>query len=59
MYLMVNPSCLFFKQSNWYNYKTKRIKTYCLVCRKNTDNFNSKMIKTKNGKLQLKSQCSV
>ena len=27
----------------------------CLVCRKNTDNVNSKMIKTKNSKLQLKS----
>ena len=35
------------------------MKTYCLVCRKNTDNINSKMIKTKNGRLQLKSQCSV
>ena len=30
-----------------------------LVCRKNTDNVNSKMIKTKNGRLQLKSQCSL
>ena len=35
------------------------MKTYCLVCRKNTDNVNSKMIKTKNGRLQLKSQCSI
>ena len=35
------------------------MKTYCLTCRKNTDNVNSKMIKTKNGKPQLKSQCSV
>ena len=34
------------------------MKTYCLVCRKNTDNVNSEMIKTKNGRLQLKSQCS-
>ena len=31
------------------------MKTYCLICRKNTDNNNSKMIKTKNGRLQLKS----
>ena len=30
------------------------MRTYCLVCRKNTDNVNSKMIKTKNGRLQLK-----
>ena len=35
------------------------MKTYCLVCRKNIDYVNSKMIKTKNGRLQLKSQCSV
>ena len=35
------------------------MKTYYFVCKLNTDNVNSKMIKTKNGKLQLKSQCSV
>ena len=35
------------------------MKTYCLVCKKSTDNVNSKMIKTKNGRLQLKSQCSI
>ena len=35
------------------------MKTYCLVCRKNTDNINSKMIKTKTDRLQLKSQCSI
>ena len=35
------------------------MKTYCLVYRENTDNANSKMIKTKNGRLQLKSQCSI
>ena len=28
------------------------MKTYCLVCRKITDNVNSKMIKTKNDRLQ-------
>ena len=35
------------------------MKTYCFVCRKNNDNTSSKMIKTKNGRLQLKSQCSI
>ena len=38
------------------------MKTYCLVCKKkkkNTDNINSKMVKTKSGKLMLSSQCSV
>ena len=35
------------------------MKTYCFLCRKNNDNANSKMIKIKNGRLQLKSQCSI
>ena len=35
------------------------MKTYCLVCRKNTENKNAKVFKTRNGRLQLKSICSV
>ena len=35
------------------------MKTYCLVCNQNTDNINSKVIKTKNGSLLWLSQCSV
>ena len=35
------------------------MKTYCLVCRRNTDNIKSKVVKTKNGRLQLKYQCSI
>ena len=35
------------------------MKTYCLVCKKITDNINSKMVKTKNNRLLLLSQCSV
>ena len=35
------------------------MQTYCVGCGKNTDNVNSKMIKTKNGRLQLKCQCSI
>ena len=53
---MVYPCSLFFSKDN--NYK-RNMKTYCLVYRKNTDNVNSKMIKTKNDRLQLKSQCSI
>ena len=34
------------------------MKTYCLVCKKNTDNINSKMVKTKNNRLMLLSPCS-
>ena len=35
------------------------MKTYSLVCKKNTDNINSKMVKTKNNRLMSLSQCSV
>ena len=35
------------------------MKTYWLICKKNTENVNSKMTKTKNGRLQLKSQCLI
>ena len=35
------------------------MKTYCLVCKKNTDNADSKMIKTKNDRLMLLSKCSI
>ena len=34
------------------------MKTYCLVCKKNTDNTDSKMRKTKNDRLMLLSKCS-
>ena len=53
---MVYPCSLFFSKHN--NYK-RNMKTYCLIYRKNTDNVNSKMIKTKNDRLQLKFQCSI
>ena len=33
--------------------------TYCLVCRKNTKNKESKMVKTKNNRLMVSSKCSV
>ena len=33
--------------------------TYCLKCRKNTNNKNAKMVKTKNGRLALSSKCAV
>ena len=35
------------------------MKTYCLVCKKNTDNINLKMVQTKNNRLMLLPQCSV
>ena len=33
--------------------------TYCLVCRKNTENKDVKMIKTKNSRLMLSSKSAV
>ena len=33
--------------------------TYCLVCRKNTENKESKKVRTKNNRLMLSSKCSV
>ena len=33
--------------------------TYCVSCKRNTGNNNAKVIKTKNGRLQMKSICSV
>ena len=33
--------------------------TYCVRCRKNTGNNNARVIKTKNGRLQMKPTCSV
>ena len=35
------------------------MKTYCLVCKKLTNNTNSKKVITKNGRLQAKSLCTI
>ena len=31
--------------------------TYCMKCTKNTENLNSKILKTKNGRLIIQSKC--
>ena len=33
--------------------------TYCLVCKKNTKNIGAKMMKAKNGRFMLSSECDV
>ena len=33
--------------------------TYCLLCKKNTKNINSKVIKTKNNRKMMFSRCSI
>ena len=35
------------------------MKTYCAKCRKNTENLNSKIFKTKNSRLIMQSKCPV
>ena len=32
--------------------------SYCLKCRKNTENKNPKIVRTKNGRIMLLSKCS-
>ena len=32
--------------------------TYCVKCRKNTESLNSKIFKTKNGRLIMQSKCA-
>ena len=32
--------------------------TYCLKCKRNTKNIDAKMIKTKNGRLNVSSKCA-
>ena len=34
------------------------MKTYCVKCKKHTENLNSKIFKTKNGRLFMQSKCT-
>ena len=34
------------------------MKTYCVKCRKDTENLNSKFFKTKNNRLLMQSKCT-
>ena len=56
MYLMVNSGHYVLNKAKVLIIKREDL---LLSVYKNTDNVNSKMVKSKNGKLQLKSQCSV
>ena len=35
------------------------MKTYCVKCRKNNKNFDSKIFKTKNNRLFMQSECGI
>ena len=39
-------------------YKNK-MKTYCMKCKKGTENIDPKMVRTKNNRLVMQSKCSV
>ena len=39
-------------------YKNK-IKTYCVKCRRDTENIDAKMVRTKNNRLVMQSECPV
>ena len=39
-------------------YKNK-MKTYCVKCKKDTENIHPKMVRTKNNRLVMQSKCSV
>ena len=34
------------------------MKTYCLKCKKDTENIDSKIVRTKNNRLLMQSKCS-
>ena len=35
------------------------MKTYCVKCRRNTENIDPKRVRTKNNRLVMQSKCSV
>ena len=39
-------------------WRIKNMQTYCVKCRKNTENLNSKIFKTKNGRLIMQLKCA-
>ena len=51
----------FFKTKNKstmnVTYKNE-MKTYCMKCRKDTENIDPKMVRTKNNRLVMQSKCS-
>ena len=40
-------------------FKTYKMETYCLKCKKNTKNINPKISSTSNGKLIILSKCAI
>ena len=36
-----------------------KMKSYCFKCRKDTENINSKVVKTSNGRIMILSKCAI
>ena len=36
-----------------------KMKSYCFKCRKDTENINSKVLKTSNGRIMILSKCAI
>ena len=48
-----------FKTKSNDKMNKNKMKTYCVNCRKDTENIDPKMIKTKNNRLIMQSKCPV
>ena len=48
---------IYFQFFEDWCYKDK-MKTYCVKCKKDTDNIDAKIIRTRNGKLLMQSKCT-
>ena len=60
MVLRMKKKLRMFKKAFYFSQKLlSAMKTYCIVCKKDTENKNPKVFKTKNKRLTLKSICSV
>ena len=44
---------------NKFKFYTKKMLSYCLKCRKNTESKNPKVVKTKNRRMKILSKCAV
>ena len=47
-----------FKINNQYTYKNK-MNTYCIKSRKDTENIEPKIVRTKNNRFVMQSKCSI
>ena len=46
-----------FKKNQLQAMYKNKMKTYCVKCRRDTDNIDPKMVRTKNNRLVMQSKC--